>query len=150
MSYFAKPYFIAYDEWFDDDLVKTKINFRNKERENISNVHDFFYRQSTKKIGASENNIRINQEEKYRNILTNTISEDLTESSSFPTKKKHAFIKSKSKSKFSFSFDYDRFYRFYLIVFLLIFGSMIFFISNHKGKGPSNSSGMLEKSYIKA
>ena len=30
LSYFAKPNFIVYDEWFDDDLEKTKLNVKNK------------------------------------------------------------------------------------------------------------------------
>jgi len=30
LSYFAKPNFIVYDEWFDNDLKKTKLDFKNK------------------------------------------------------------------------------------------------------------------------
>jgi len=30
LSYFAKPNFIVYDEWFDNDLKKTKLNVKNK------------------------------------------------------------------------------------------------------------------------
>ena len=30
LSYFAKPNFIVYDEWFDNDLKKTKLNVENK------------------------------------------------------------------------------------------------------------------------
>ena len=30
MSYFAKPNFIKYDEWFDEDLEKNKPDVLNK------------------------------------------------------------------------------------------------------------------------
>ena len=59
LSYFAKPNFIVYDEWFDNDLKKTKLNVKNKKITNISNIHEFFYEQSNYKVGASENNLQI-------------------------------------------------------------------------------------------
>ena len=43
LSYYAKPNFIVYDEWFDNDLKKTKLNVKNKKITNISNIHEFFY-----------------------------------------------------------------------------------------------------------
>ena len=42
LSYFAKPNFIVYDEWFDNDLKKTKLHVKNKKITNISKIHDFF------------------------------------------------------------------------------------------------------------
>ena len=30
LSYFAKPNFIVYDEWFDNDFKKTKLDFKIK------------------------------------------------------------------------------------------------------------------------
>ena len=59
LSYFAKPNFIVYDEWFDNDLKKTKLNVKNKKITNISKIHEFFYEQSNYKVGASENNLQI-------------------------------------------------------------------------------------------
>ena len=59
MSYFAKPNFIVYDEWFDNDLRKTKLNIKNKKITNISKIHEFFCEQSNYKVGASENNLQI-------------------------------------------------------------------------------------------
>ena len=41
LSYFAKPNFIIYDEWFDDDLEKTKLILKIKLK-TFSNLHDFF------------------------------------------------------------------------------------------------------------
>ena len=76
MSYFAKPNFIVYDEWFDNDLKKTKLNVKNKKITNISNIHEFFYEQSNYKVGASENNLQIeideNREELFNNCLLYT------------------------------------------------------------------------------
>ena len=57
MFYFAKPIFVIYDEWFDNDFKKTKLNFKNKKITNISKIHEFFYAQSNYKVGASENNL---------------------------------------------------------------------------------------------
>ena len=71
MSYFAEPYFITYDEWFDDDLETTKVSLKNKKTENISTIHEFFYRQSIHKIGASENHMQKNINLKSRKINNN-------------------------------------------------------------------------------
>ena len=82
MSYFAKPNFIVYDEWFDNDLKKTKLNTINKKITNILKIHEFFYEQSNYKVGGSENNLQIeidgNREELFNNyhfkkILKNMI-----------------------------------------------------------------------------
>ena len=70
MSYFVKPNFIVYDEWFDNDLIKTKLNVKNKKITNISNIHEVFYEQSNYKVGAAENNLQIDINE-YREELFN-------------------------------------------------------------------------------
>ena len=77
MSYFAKPYFIVYDEWFDNDFKKTKLNVKNKK--NISNIHDFFYEQSNYKVGASENNLQIDINKNREAIFDNYYFENSTE-----------------------------------------------------------------------
>ena len=46
LSYFAKPNFIVYDEWFDNDFKKTKLNVKNKKITIIPNIHEFFYEYS--------------------------------------------------------------------------------------------------------
>jgi len=56
LSYFAKPNFLVYDEWFDNDFKKNKLSIKNKKITNISKIHEFFYEQSNYKVGASENN----------------------------------------------------------------------------------------------
>ena len=77
MSYFAKPNFLIYDEWFDDNLKKNKLDVKNKKIKTISNMHEFFYEQSNYKVGASENNlqldIKVNKKElSNNNYLKNT------------------------------------------------------------------------------
>ena len=59
LSYFAKPNFIVYDEWFDNDFKKIKLDFKNKKITGSSKIHEFFYEQSNYKVGASENNLQI-------------------------------------------------------------------------------------------
>ena len=71
MTYFAKPNFIVYDEWFDNDLKKTKLNVKNKKIANISKIHEFFYEQSNYKVGASENNLQIEIDENREELFNN-------------------------------------------------------------------------------
>ena len=45
LSYFAKPNFIVYDEWFDNDLKKTKLNLKNekiKKQQIVQKYMNFF------------------------------------------------------------------------------------------------------------
>ena len=78
-SYFAKPNFIVYFEWFDNDLKKTKLDFKNKKITKSSKIHEFFYEQSNYKVGASENNLQIvidkNREEVFNNYYFENNSE---------------------------------------------------------------------------
>ena len=79
LSYFAKPNFIVYDEWFDNDLKKTKLNVKNKKITNISNIHEFFYEQSNYKVGASENNLQIDINENREKLFNNYYFENNSE-----------------------------------------------------------------------
>jgi len=69
LSYFAKPNFIVYDEWFDNDFKKTKLDFKNKKITNSSKIHEFFYEQSNYKVGASENNLQIDIDENMKELF---------------------------------------------------------------------------------
>jgi len=71
LSYFAKPNLIVYDEWFDNDLKKIKLNVKNKKITNISNIHKYFYEQSNYKFGASENNFPIDINENREELFNN-------------------------------------------------------------------------------
>ena len=66
--YFAKPNFVVYDEWFDNDLKKTKVHVKNKKN---SYIHKFFYAQSNYKVGASENNLQIEIDENREELFNN-------------------------------------------------------------------------------
>ena len=71
MSYFAEPNFIIYDEWFDYDLEKTKLDIKNKKLKNTENLHEFFYELSNHKIGASENNMQLDKKDNKKELITN-------------------------------------------------------------------------------
>ena len=71
LSYFAKPKFIIYDEWFDDDFKKTEDDSKNKKIKTISNIHEFFYEQSNHKFGSSENNMQLSIKLNEKEIITN-------------------------------------------------------------------------------
>ena len=75
LSYFAKPNFIVYDEWFDNDLKKTKLDFKNKKKTSIPNIHEFFYEQSNYKVGASENNLQLEFNGIEKKLMTNNYLE---------------------------------------------------------------------------
>ena len=79
MSYFAKPNIIVYDEWFDNDLKKTKLNDKNKKITNISKIHQFFYEKSNFKVGASENNLQIEINENREELFNNYYFENNSE-----------------------------------------------------------------------
>jgi len=103
LSYFAKPNFIVYDEWFDNDLKKTKIDFKNKKITNISNIHEFFYEQSNFKVGASENNLQIDINENRESLFNNYYFENSSEKYYSLSNKKFLFFEKISKNKFKFS-----------------------------------------------
>ncbi len=54
LSYFAKPNFIVYDEWFDNDFKKTKLNNKNKKITNTSKIHEFFINNRITKLGTQK------------------------------------------------------------------------------------------------
>ena len=88
MSYFAEPNFIIYDEWFDEDLEKKKLNLQNKKTYTISNIHEFFYEQSNYKIGASEHNMQLDKKVNKKELIINNYLDNISESYSSASKKK--------------------------------------------------------------
>ena len=133
MSYFAEPNFIIYDEWFDDDLEKTKLDFKNKKLKNTENLHEFFYELSNHKIGASENNMQLDKKANKKELITNNylvnnyldnISENYYPSSI----NKFKLFKKFTKSKLKFNITKKLVYSLSIVSFLLIFGFLIFFI----------------------
>ena len=133
MSYFAEPNFIIYDEWFDDDVEKTKLDFNNKTLKNTENLHEFFYELSNHKIGASENNmqldIKANKKELItNNYLANNYLDNISESYSPLPNNEFKLFKKFTKSKLNFNITKKLLYSLSIVSFLLIFGFLIFFI----------------------
>ena len=147
LSYFAKPNFIIYDEWFDDDLKKAKNDFKNKKIKNISNIHEFFYEQSNHKFGASENNMQLNIKLNEKKIITNYYSEKTSEKYNSVTNKKFNVFEKLTKIKLKFYLSRKVIYYLSIFSFIFIFGFFMFFISQSKNSESNiiNKSFSLEK-----
>ena len=57
MTYYAKPDYIQYDEWFDENIDPLDLINYSNEGEFSNSVHEKFYELSTKNltIGSSDN-----------------------------------------------------------------------------------------------
>ena len=128
MSYFAEPNFIIYDEWFDDDLEKTKLDVQKKIKI-TSNVHEFFYELSNHKIGASENNMQLDIKTYEKELITNNYLDNIKENSYPLSINKFKLFKKFTKSKLKFSLTKKLVYSLSIVGFLLIFGFLIFLFS---------------------
>ena len=150
MSYFAKPNFIVYDEWFDNDLKKTKLNVKNKKITNISNIHEFFYEQSNYKVGASENNLHIETNENRVELFNNYYFENNFEKYDALSNKKFLFFGKITKNKLNFNIKNKIIYTLSILGFLIIFGLLLFFISKSKKNESTitNQSILLEKKIL--
>ena len=144
LSYFAKPNFIVYDEWFDDDLKKTKLNFKNKKITNISKIHEFFYEQSNYKVGASENNLQIDINENREKLLDNYYFENNSEIYDSLSNKKFLFFEKITKNKFKFSIKKKIIYSLSIFGIVIILGLLLFFISQSK----KNESTLTNKLFL--
>ncbi len=149
MSYFAKPNFIIYDEWFDDDLEKNKPYFKNRKIKSISNIHEYFFEQSNYKVGASENNfqsvIKVNEKE----LITNNYRENISEKLTSVSNKKFIFFEKLTKSKLKFNITKKLIISLSTFGLVFILGFLLFFISQSK-KNKSNityNSLVLEKEF---
>ena len=149
LSYFAKPNFIVYDEWFDNDLKKTKLNFKNKKITNISNIHEFFYEQSNYKVGASENNLQIDINENREKLFNNYYFKNNSEKYDSLSNKKFLFFGQITKNKLNFDIKNKIIYTLSIFGFVIIFGLLIVFISQSKKNKSSitNESILLEKRF---
>ena len=148
MSYFAKPNFIVYDEWFDNDLKKTKLNVKNKKITNISNINEFFYEQSNYKVVGSENNLQIDINE-YREELFNNYLANNSEKYDSLSNKKFLFFGKITKNKLNFNIKKKIIYSLSIFGFVIILGLLIFFISQSKKNKSTiiNKSILLEKRF---
>ena len=142
MSYFAKPNFLIYDEWFDDNLEKNKFDVKNKKTKNISKVHEFYYQHSNYKIGASENNLQLNIKVNKKEITTNYFIENTSKELTLITNKKFRLIEKISKQKLKFNITKKLIYSLSIFVFIFIFSFLLFFNMESK----KNESNIINKS----
>ena len=137
MSYFAKPNFIVYDEWFDDNLEKTNFYLKNKKIKTISNIHEFFFEQSNHKVGASENNLQLDINVNNKELSKKIYFENTSEKHAQLSIKKFRFFEKLTKSKLKFNLTNKIIYSITLISLVFILGFILFFISQSK-KHESN------------
>ena len=149
LSYFAKPNFIVYDEWFDNDFKKIKLDFKNKKITNSSKIHEFFYEQSNYKIGASENNFQIEIDENREELLNDYYFENNSEKYDSLSNKKFLFLEKIAQNKLNFNIKNKIIYTFSIFGFVIILGLLLFFISQSKKNESSitNKSILLEKRF---
>ena len=132
MSYFAKPNFIIYDEWFDNDLEKRKLEVKNKKIKTISNLHNFFYEKSNYKIGASENNFQLDIKVNDKKLFINNYLENTSEKYTSVSSKIFWLFEKISKSKLKLNITKKMIYSLSIFGFLFIFGSLLLFTSQSK------------------
>ena len=144
MSYFAKPNFIVYDKWFDNDFKKSKLDFKNKKITNSSKIHKFFYEQSNYKIGASENNFQLDIKVNKKELITNNFLQNTSEKHTLLSNKIIWFLDKLTKSKLKFNITKKLIYSLSIFSFLLIFVFLLFFISQSR----KNESNITNKSLI--
>ena len=149
LSYFAKPNFIVYDEWFDNDLKNIITDDKNKTITNISTIHEFFYKQSNSKVGASENNLQIDFDMNKEELFNNYYFENNSEKYNSSSNKKFLFFGKITKNKLNFNIKNKIIYNLSIFGFVIIFGLLIVFISQSKKNKSSitNESILLEKRF---
>jgi len=144
LSYFVKPNFIVYDEWFDNDFKKTKLDFKNKKITNSSKIHEFFYEQSNYKVGGSENNLQIVIDENREELFNNYYFENNSEKYDSLSNKKFLFFEKIAQNKLKFNFKKKMIYSLSIFGFVIILGLILFFISQFK----KNESTITNKSIL--
>ena len=132
LSYFAKPNFIIYDEWFDDNLEKTKLDVKKKKIKTISNMHEFFYEQSNYKVGASENNLQLDIKVNKKELSNKNYLEKTSDKHAQLLIKKFRLFEKLTKRKLKFNLTKKMIYSLSIFGFISIFGFLMFFISQSK------------------
>ncbi len=148
LSYFAKPNFLIYDEWFDDDLEKTKVDAKNKKT--ISNIHQFFYEQSIYKVGASENNMEVERKLNEKELILNNYFKKTSEKYSSVSNKRFRIFENFTNGKLKFSITKKLIYSLTILGLVFIFGFLLFFVSQSKKNDSriTNKSIALEKVFM--
>ena len=132
MSYFAKPNFIVYDEWFDNDFKKNKLNVKNNKITKISKIHEFFYEQSNYKVGGSENNLQLEIDGNREELLNNYYFKNNSEKYDSLSNKKFLFFEKIAQNKLKFNLQKKFIYSLSIFSFVFFLGFLLFFISQSK------------------
>jgi len=150
LSYFAKPNFIVYDEWFDNDLNKITTNKKNSRIKKIPNIHEFFYDQSNYKVGASENNFQIDINKYSEELFNNYYLDNNSEKYDSFSYKKFLFFRKITKNKLNFNIKNKLIYTLSIFGFVISLGLLLFFISQSKKNESTltNKSILLEKKIL--
>ena len=149
LSYFAKPNFVVYDEWFDNDFKKTKLDFKNKKITNSSKIHEFFYEKSYYKVGASENNLQIDFDENREELFNNYYFENNSKKYNALSNKKFLIFDKITKNKFKFNNKKKIISSLSIFGFVIILGFILFCFSQYRKNEPTltNKSILLEKRF---
>ena len=149
LSFFAKPNFIVYDEWFDNDLKKINPNDKNKKIKNTLNIHEFYYEKSNYKVGASENNFQIDINLNRGKLLNNYYFEKNSEKYASLSNKKFLYFEKFTNNKIKFNIIKKKIYSLSIFGFVFILGLLMFFISQPKNNETKiiNKSTLLEKGF---
>ena len=149
LSYFAKPNFIVYDEWFDNDFKKNKLYTKNKKITNISKIHEFFYEQSNYKVGGSENYLQIDIVENREELFNNYYFEKKSEKYDLLSNKKFQIFGKITKNNLKLNIKKKIIYSLSIFGFVIILGLLLFFISQSKKNESTitNKSILLEKRF---
>ena len=121
-----------YDDWFDDNLEKTKLCVKNKKIKTISNIHQFFYEQSNYKVGASENNLQIDIDKNMDELFNNYYFENNSEKYDSLSNKKFLFFEKIAQNKLKFNLKKKFIYSLSIFGFVFFLGFLLFFISQSK------------------
>ena len=125
------------------------MNVKNKKIKTISNVHDFFYKQSIYKVGASENNMQLVTEVNQKELISNNYLEKTYEKYFPLTNKNIPFFEKLSKSKLKFNIKKNLLCPLSMFVFILIIGFLLFLIAQSKKNGLTikNTTFIKEKQF---
>jgi hypothetical protein len=149
LSYFAKPNFIIYDEWFDDNLEKTNLDEKNKKIKTISNMHEFFYEQSNYKVGASENNLQLDIKVNKKELSNKNYLENTSNKQAQLSIRKFRLFKKLTRSKLNLNLTNKIIYSLSLFGLIFILGILFIFISqsNKNDSKIRNKSFVIEKNF---
>ena len=132
MSYFAKSNFIVNNELFDNDFLKTKLDFKNKKITKSSKIHEFFYEQSNNKVGASENNLQIDIDKNREELFNNYYFENNSEKYDSLSNKKFPLFEKITQNKLKFNLKKKIINSLSIFCFVFFLGFLLFFISESR------------------